>query len=241
MAAKSKIEWTEDTWNPVTGCTPISAGCTNCYAYAMANRLKSMRCPKYADGFDVRLHLSSLDEPLKWKGPRLVFVNSMSDLFHEDVPAEFIQDVFTVMNAAQTHTFQVLTKRDERLLMLSPSIKWTPNIWQGVTVESADHTYRIDRLRKTGAAVKFVSFEPLLGDIGAIDLTAVNWAIVGGESGPRARPIALDWVLNLKNQCDSQNVAFYFKQWGGVNKSKSGRELLGRTWDDMPSILPPRR
>ncbi|MBS3873118.1 MAG: phage Gp37/Gp68 family protein [Firmicutes bacterium] len=236
MSAKSKIEWTENTWNPVTGCTRISDGCKNCYAYTMANRLMHMGSAKYEDGFSVRTHESALDEPLKWRKPRLVFVNSMSDLFHEDIPFRFIEQVFEVMNKAPMHTFQILTKRALRLAELAPQLNWTPNIWQGVTVESSEHKYRVDALRTVASAVRFISFEPLLNDIGAVNLSGIQWSIVGGESGPGARPMESDWVLNLKEQCDQQVVPFYFKQWGGTHKKKAGRILLGQTWDNMPIV-----
>lgn len=238
MTVRSKIEWTENTWNPVTGCSRISDGCANCYAYTMANRLMHMGSAKYLNGFNVRTHESALCEPLKWRKPKLVFVNSMSDLFHEEVPTAFIQQVFKVMNGAPIHTFQILTKRAERLAELAPKLHWTPNIWQGVTVEGPRYISRIDALRTVNSTVRFISFEPLLDDIGTVDLTNINWAIIGGESGPGARPMELEWVLNLKEQCHLQNVPFYFKQWGGVHKKKTGRTLLGRTWDDMPPVSP---
>ncbi|MDD2498108.1 MAG: phage Gp37/Gp68 family protein [Desulfitobacteriaceae bacterium] len=236
MALKSKIEWTENTWNPVTGCTRISDGCQNCYACTLANRLKLMGSPKYANGFKVTLHSHCLGEPLRWKKPSLVFVNSMSDLFHEDVPFEFINQVFEVMNHASQHTFQVLTKRAERMAELASSLNWTPNIWQGVTVESDHYKYRMDCLRKVPAKIRFVSFEPLIDEVKNIDFSGIDWAIVGGESGFRARAMQLEWILSIKNQCESQGTLFYFKQWGGVNKKKAGRILLGQTWDDMPNM-----
>lgn len=234
--AKSKIEWTESTWNPVTGCTKLSDGCANCYAYTMTNRLHQMGNHKYRNGFQVTLHESCLMDPVSWKRPLVIFVNSMSDLFHEDVPMDYIRAVFSVMNQAHWHTFQVLTKRAERLAELSPDLIWSDNIWQGVTVENEKYKARIDYLRKVPAAVRFVSFEPLLGDVGPVNLDDIDWAIVGGESGFNCRPMELDWVLNIKRQCDKQNTLFYFKQWGGVQKKKNGRELLGRTWDDMPPL-----
>lgn len=236
MAYKSKIEWTENTWNPVTGCTKISDGCLNCYACRMAHRLQRMGHAKYANGFNLALQKDCLEDPLKWKKPSLIFVNSMSDLFHEDVPIDYIKQIFSVMNQAKWHTFQILTKRAERLSELSEQFNWSDNIWQGVTVESEKYKGRIDYLRKVPASVKFISFEPLIGDIGDINLSGINWAIVGGESGINCRKIEQDWVLNIKAQCEQQNVCFYFKQWGGVNKKKNGRELLGKTWDDMPEI-----
>lgn len=236
MAMKSKIEWTENTWNPVTGCTKISDGCKNCYALTMANRLKLMGNEKYANGFDITMHEYCLGDPLGWKKPSFIFVNSMSDLFHEDIPFSFIQKVFDVMNNASWHTFQVLTKRAERLLELADKLYWTDNIWQGVTVESNKYKNRIDALRIVPSKVRFISFEPLISEVNNIDLTNINWAIVGGESGPKARKMNPEWVYAIKDECERQNVMFYFKQWGGKNKKKAGRILMGRTWDDMPEI-----
>lgn len=236
MAVNSKIEWTESTWNPVTGCTKISEGCKNCYAFTLANRLKLMGNAKYLNGFDITLHESCLEDPLKWKKPSLVFVNSMSDLFHEAIPYEFIIKVFEVMNRAQRHTFQVLTKRAERLAEVAKNLNWTPNIWQGVTVESNVYKNRIDYLRKVPAKVRFISFEPLISEIKSVDLSNIDWAIVGGESGFKAREMRQEWVLTLKEECENQKVLFYFKQWGGVNKKKSGRLLLGKTWDSKPPL-----
>jgi len=236
MAQKSKIEWTENTWNPVTGCTKISAGCKNCYAHKMALRLQSMGQAKYINGFSVTLHPGCLEDPFNWKKPSMIFVNSMSDLFHKDVPIDYIKDVFSVMNSTPQHTYQILTKRAERLTEIAGELTWTSNIWQGVTVENISTVTRIDFLRKIPAVVKFISFEPLLGDIGDINLSNINWAIVGGESGVGARPVEEKWILNIKKQCERQNVLFYFKQWGGKNKKKSGRELLGKTWDSMPAM-----
>jgi len=236
MAIKTKIEWTENTWNPVTGCTKISDGCKNCYAYAMAKRLKLMGNEKYANGFEITLHEKCLNDPLKLKKPSLIFVNSMSDLFHEDIPFDFIKKVFDVMNKASWHTFQILTKRAERLAELNDSLNWTNNIWQGVTVESGKYKNRIDALRKVQAKVRFISFEPLIGEVKNIDLSGIDWAIVGGESGFGAREMKPEWIYSIKNECDRQNVLFYFKQWGGTNKKKAGRILLGQTWDAMPEI-----
>jgi protein gp37 len=237
MALKSKIEWTENTWNPVTGCTKLSEGCENCYAQKMAFRLQKMGNEKYSNGFNVTLHEYCLNDPLTWKKPSRVFVNSMSDLFHEDIPLEYIQRVFAVMRYALQHTFQILTKRTDRLVELSTQLSWTPNIWQGITVENRRHIGRIDHLRSVPAYTKFISFEPLLGDIGVINLSNIDWAIVGGESGPRARHIDEQWVINIKKQCEEQDVLFYFKQWGGTNKKEAGRKLLGRTWDDIPATV----
>jgi len=234
MGIDSKIEWTESTWNPVTGCTKISSGCKNCYAERMARRLKAMGQKNYRSGFKVRCHQHTLDIPLRWKKPQMVFVNSMSDLFHKDVPDDFILDVFSTMRQAQQHQYQILTKRVERLAELSPELSWLENIWMGVTVEAVDYKYRIDYLRCTGANIKFLSFEPLLGDLGELNLDGIDWVIVGGESGPGSRPIEIGWVRNIREQCLAQNVPFFFKQWGGINKKRTGRLLDGKTWDEMP-------
>lgn len=212
--AESSIEWTDVTWNPVTGCKKISPGCKFCYAEVMARRLKSMRVPKYKDGFAIRTHYDSLNVPFSWKKPRIVFVNSMSDLFHDEIPLEFIKAVFAVMNSTPQHTYQVLTKRSDRLIDVSPELKWSPNIWMGVSVENRNYIHRIDELRQTGASVKFLSIEPLLADVGTLNLTDINWVIVGGESGHGARPIKYDWIKSIKNQCDQGNIPFFFKQWG---------------------------
>ena len=234
MAGKSAIEWTESTWNPVTGCTKISPGCLNCYAERMALRLKAMGQHNYRNGFKVTCHKESLDLPLRWKKPQMIFVNSMSDLFHKDVSDDFIMDIFSTMQFAKQHQYQILTKRAERLAQLSPELPWRKNIWMGVTVESAEYKYRIDYLRYTSAHIKFLSLEPLLNDIGELDLNEIDWVIVGGESGPGARPMKIEWVRNIREQCLAQKVPFFFKQWGGVNKKKAGRLLDGRTWDKMP-------
>ncbi|MHC4124504.1 MAG: DUF5131 family protein [Planctomycetota bacterium] len=231
---KSKIEWTESTWNPVTGCTKISSGCLNCYAERMAKRLKAMGQPNYCNGFKVTCHQHTLDMPLRWKKPQMVFVNSMSDLFHKDVPDDFVFDIFSTMRQAQQHQYQILTKRVERLAKLSPELSWLENIWMGVTVEAAEYKYRIEHLRYTGAKIKFLSLEPLLGDLGELNLDEIDWVIVGGESGPGARPIEISWVRNIREQCLAQNVPFFFKQWGGINKKKTGRLLDSKTWDEMP-------
>ncbi|MHC4364988.1 MAG: DUF5131 family protein [Planctomycetota bacterium] len=234
MAWNSKIEWTESTWNPVTGCTKISVGCKNCYAERIAMRLRAAGSPNYASGFRVRPHPHALDIPLRWRRPRVIFVNSMSDLFHEDVSLDFILQVFDVMSRAPHHRFQVLTKRSDRLLDLSPRLTWPENILMGVTVENADYIFRIDHLRQTSAALKFVSFEPLLGPVPDIDFKGIDWVIVGGESGPRARPIKPDWVIDIRDQCLTENIPFFFKQWGGTNKKKSGRKLQGKTYSQTP-------
>jgi len=233
----SKIEWTESTWNPVTGCTKISPGCLNCYAERMAKRLKAMRQKNYRNGFSVTCHPHVLNMPLRWKKPQMIFVNSMSDLFHESVPDKFILDIFDVMNKASQHQFQILTKRAERFADLSSALPWAENIWMGVTVESENYKDRIDYLRYTSAHIKFLSLEPLLGDLGELDFTDIDWVIVGGESGPGARPIQIDWVRNIREQCVSQNVPFFFKQWGGTNKKKAGKILDRRIWNQMPNAF----
>jgi len=235
MATNSPIEWTDATWNPVTGCSKISPGCKHCYAERMASRLKAMGQKNYSNGFEVTLQPHMLELPLHWKTPKRVFVNSMSDLFHVDVPASYIKDVFDVMHRAHWHQFQLLTKRAARIEELSPKLKWQPNIWMGVSVENEEYLYRIDHLRKTGAHVKFLSLEPLLGPLPKMDLRGIDWAIVGGESGPGARPMNADWVTDIREQCAEAGVAFFFKQWGGVQKKKAGRTLEGRTWDQMPA------
>ena len=234
MAFQSAIEWTQSTWNPVTGCTKLSAGCRNCYAERMAKRLQAMGQPSYRNGFRLTCHPELVELPLRWRQPKMVFVNSMSDLFHADVPLDFIQSIFATMNRARRHVFQVLTKRADRLAELSPCLDWTENIWMGVTVESAPYKDRIDTLRTSGASLKFLSLEPLLGDLGELDLAGIDWVIVGGESGPGARPILPEWVRDIRGQCLRREVPFFFKQWGGTNKKKSGRTLDGRTWDQMP-------
>ncbi len=234
MATKSAIEWTESTWNPVTGCNKISPGCKNCYAERLAKRLKAMGQANYKNGFRLTLQPQMLELPLSWKKPQTIFVNSMSDLFHKNVPLEYIHQVFDVMKRAHWHRFQVLTKRSSRLAELSPLLEWSPNIWMGVSVESQKYDYRIDNLRRTGAAIKFLSLEPLLGALKNLNLSEMDWAIVGGESGYGARPILEEWVTEIRHQCQNQNVAFFFKQWGGTNKKKTGRLLEGRTWDEMP-------
>lgn len=237
MGQKSSIEWTESTWNPVTGCDKISPGCANCYAERMAKRLQAMGQPNYANGFKVTLHEHVLEMPLTWKKPQMIFVNSMSDLFHRDVPLSFIQRVFDVMQRASWHTFQVLTKRSERLSELAGDLEWPDNVWMGVSVETADFLHRLDHLRSVPANVRFISFEPLLGSVGRINLTSIDWCIVGGESGPGARPIRKMWVTEIRDQCLTAGVPFFFKQWGGTNKKKTGRELEDRTWSELPQVL----
>lgn len=234
MADGSSIEWTEATWNPVTGCTKISPGCKHCYALRMANRLQAMRQPNYRNGFEVTLQPQALELPLQWKKARRIFVNSMSDLFHPEIPERYVAQVFDVMRRAHWHQFQVLTKRSDRLAELSPRLDWRPNIWMGVSVERIDYAFRIDDLRRTGARIKFLSLEPLLGPLANLDLSGVDWVIVGGESGPKARPMNAEWVTDLRSQCRRARVPFFFKQWGGVRKKSTGRVLEGRTWDEMP-------
>lgn len=232
--AQSSIEWTQMTWNPTTGCDKISAGCKYCYAEIIARRLKAMGLPKYANGFKLTVHEDALGTPYTWAKPKVVFVNSMSDLFHKDVPVNFIRKVFKVMNDCSHHTFQVLTKRSERLAAVGRRLKWTPNIWMGVSVENALVMHRIDDLRHTSAAVKFLSLEPLIGPLPALNLRGIDWVIVGGESGPGARPMEKSWVLEIQHQCRKAGVAFFFKQWGGSRKKHAGRLLNGRTYDEMP-------
>ena len=234
--ATSKIEWTESTWNPVTGCTKISSGCKNCYAERMALRLQKMGNRNYRDGFNVATHEHVLEYPLNWKKPQTIFVNSMSDLFHEEIPDDFIMKVFAVMQEAYWHRFQILTKRSERLKRLSAKLNWTNNIWVGVSVENSGVQYRIDDLRQVPAALRFLSIEPLIGPLESVSLSNIDWVIVGGESGPKARPMLEEWVLDIKDQCKIQHVPFFFKQWGGVNKKKTGRLLHGKTWDEMPMV-----
>jgi protein gp37 len=235
MALQSSIEWTEATWNPVTGCSKISPGCKHCYAERMAFRLQAMGHANYRNGFNVTIHEDALDLPVRWKRPQTIFVNSMSDLYHRDVPLSFIQKVFATMHQAGWHRYQILTKRPERLIELDAKLAWAPHVWQGVTVEHPDYYGRIDLLRESGAHVKFLSLEPLLAAMPRLDLHGIDWVIVGGESGPGARPMAGEWVAEIRDQCLRAGVAFYFKQWGGVFKKRNGRELEGRTWDEMPA------
>jgi protein gp37 len=234
MALRSKIEWTESTWNPVTGCTKTSPGCKNCYAEKFALRLKAANNPSYVNGFQLTLHERVLCLPLKWHKPQTIFVNSMSDLFHESVPDEFIFYVFNIMNQANWHRYQILTKRSDRLLQLNSKLNWAPHIWMGVSVENSEYIYRVNQLRQTNAAIKFLSFEPLLGLINDVNLDGIDWVIAGGESGPCARPMESHWVTAIRDQCQNSEVPFFFKQWGGIRKKKAGRELEGRTWDEMP-------
>jgi protein gp37 len=232
--ARSSIEWTHATWNPVTGCTKLSDGCKHCYAERMAKRLKAMGVAHYRTGFRLATHDDALTLPLKWKRPQLIFVNSMSDLFHEEVPLEFIQEVFATMRQASWHQFQILTKRAERLAELDAEIDWPKNVWMGVSVENSANRERVDSLRATGATIKFLSLEPLLGPIPRLNLRGIHWVVVGGESGPGARPMSEEWVLDIRDQCQRAKVAFFFKQWGGTFKRRNGRELQGRLWDDLP-------
>jgi len=234
MAQLSSIEWTDATWNPVTGCTKVSPGCKNCYADRMAKRLQAMGQPRYRNGFSVTLQPDLLEEPLRWRTPKLVFVNSMSDLFHEAVPFEYIRRVSEVMERADWHVFQVLTKRHERLAALAGQLRWPANVWMGVSVESQDYVVRIGSLRRIPAAVRFLSVEPLLGPMPFLPLKGIHWVIVGGESGPRARPMQKEWVRAIRDRCRRKGVRFFFKQWGGVHKAKSGRLLDGRAWDELP-------
>jgi len=236
MVTRSRIEWTSSTWNPVTGCNPVSAGCEHCYAERMARRLQGMGVPKYRYGFKLTLHPDVVEDPLKWKKPRVIFTTSMSDLFHPDIPLEYLRGVFDVMRRADWHVFQVLTKRSKRLATLAPKLPWPDNVWMGVTVENEHYQYRIDHLRRVPAHVRFLSMEPLLGPVRDLNLENIHWVIVGGESGPGARPMHKDWVVDIRRECKRQGAAFFFKQWGGVNKKQTGRLLDGRTWDDMPAL-----
>ncbi len=236
MAQGSSIEWTESTWNPVTGCTKISPGCKHCYAERMAKRLQAMGQPRYRNGFDVTMQDDLIDLPLRWKKPRVIFVNSMSDLFHADVPDGFIARCFDTMQRASQHTFQVLTKRPERVVEMASDLPWPSNVWMGTSIESRDYVWRSRELSKVPAAIRFLSVEPLLGPIPRLPLNRIDWVIVGGESGPGARPMMEEWVLQIRNRCLRHRIPFFFKQWGGVNKKRAGRELGGRIWDEMPQL-----
>lgn len=235
MATNSKIEWTEMTWNPVTGCTKISQGCKNCYAERMAKRLKAMGNGRYRNGFRVTLHPDLIEMPYRWREPRLVFVNSMSDLFHESVPLSFIKQAFETMVGCPQHTFQLLTKRSHRLRELAPKLPWPKNLWIGVSVEDERVVSRIDDLAAVPAAIRFLSCEPLIGPLDHLPLRGIDWVIVGGESGPRARPMEKAWVESILRQCRAADVPFFFKQWGGVRKDLTGRKLSGRTYNEMPA------
>ena len=234
MSNTSPIEWTDATWNPVTGCSKISPGCKFCYAERLAHRLQAMGQTNYRNGFAVTMQPHMLEHPLHWKQPRRIFVNSMSDLFHTDVPPAYIAYVFDVMRRAKWHQYQVLTKRSERLLELNATLKWQPQIWMGVSIENEDYLFRADHLRKTGAYIKFLSIEPLLGPLHKLNLRGIDWVIVGGESGPGARALDAAWVREIRDRCRHDRVPFFFKQWGGVFKSRTGRVLDNRTWDEMP-------
>jgi protein gp37 len=236
MSTHSAIEWTQSTWNPITGCSKISQGCKHCYAERMAMRLKAMGHPNYSNGFTLALHEQALHLPLTWKHPQIIFVNSMSDLFHEDVPFEFIEKIFSIMNEASWHTFQILTKRSQRLVEIDSQLHWPENVWMGVTVESQNYKYRIDNLRQCHSQIKFISLEPLLGPIAGMDLSGINWVITGGESGPGARPIEKDWVIDVRDQCIASSIPFFFKQWGGVRKKLNGRLLEGKIWNELPQL-----
>lgn len=236
MAIGSSIEWTEATWNPITGCTKISSGCVNCYAERMARRLQAMGQANYRNGFYLAVHEKLFDLPLKWRRPKTIFVNSMSDLFHEKLHESIIIKLFDVMKTAFWHNFQVLTKRTERLVKIGDKIQWPDNVWMGATIENSNYMHRLKELKKSGAKQKFLSLEPLLGPIEDVDLSGIDWVIVGGESGPNARPIRPEWVINIRDICIKQNVPFFFKQWGGKNKKKSGRMLEGKIWDQRPLV-----
>ncbi|HYF94405.1 MAG TPA: phage Gp37/Gp68 family protein [Symbiobacteriaceae bacterium] len=236
MGANSSIEWTEATWNPVTGCSKISQGCKNCYAERMAKRLQAMGNPRYANGFELTLHPDLLALPLSWRQPRRIFVNSMSDLFHPDVPTEYIGQVFKTMVAARHHTFQILTKRTDRAGAVAHLLPWPENVWMGASVESAEVVERIANLQTIPARVRFLSVEPLLGPIPELPVAGIHWVIAGGESGPGARPMDPEWVRLIRDQCVANGVAFFFKQWGGMNKKAAGRVLDGRTWGEWPSL-----
>jgi|SRR4051812_24702044 len=238
MAKRSSIEWTEMTWNPVTGCTKISPGCKHCYAETMTRRLVAMRSPRYRNGFTVTLQEDLVDLPRRWRSPKTIFVNSMSDLFHDDIPQDYISRVFRTMVDCPQHTFQVLTKRGQRLVELAPSLPWTRNIWMGVSVENQKYAHRAELLREVRSAVRFLSVEPMLGPIPALPLNGIDWVIVGGESGRGARPLERSWVVDVFRQCRQAGVPFFFKQWGGVQKHTTGRKIFGRTYDEMPEARP---
>mgnify|MGYP003594100691 CR=1 FL=1 len=235
MSGKSKIEWTESTWNPVTGCSPMFAGCQYCYAARFAKRLQAMGNPRYKNAFEVTVHDDLISLPLSWKKPQMIFVNSMSDLFHEKVSDDVIKRIFTTMNSTPQHTYQILTKRAERLMQLSPELTWSNNIWMGVSIENEDVVFRADLLRETDAHIKFISAEPLLSSLDKLSLKGIDWLIVGGESGPGSRPMLEDWVLALKAKAEDTGTAFFFKQWGGTNKKKAGSLLQGKSYKAYPT------
>jgi protein gp37 len=241
MSALTKISWTRASWNPVTGCDRVSAGCAHCYAERMAHRLQKMGQVKYKNGFKVTLHDDALTLPLTWKKPRLIFVNSMSDLFHKDVPLEFIKKIFDVMSQAEWHIFQLLTKRSERLASLAPKLPWPENIWAGVTVESAQYYKRLDDLRQVPSEVRFVSMEPMLGPMSDFPIDDIDWIVLGGESGPGARPMEKQWVNEVHNRCKQNNIPFFFKQWGGSNRKETGCLLDGKCYHEMPQLKTPSR
>lgn len=235
MSGKTKIEWTESSWNPVTGCSPVSAGCQHCYAARFAKRLQAMGNQRYRNAFNVTVHDDLISAPLSWKKPQMVFVNSMSDLFHDNVPDDIIKQIFNTMNRASIHTFQILTKRAERLARLAPELQWSNNIWMGVSIENTAAIYRADLLKLTEAHIKFISAEPLLSSLTGLNLLGIDWLIVGGESGPGSRPMLEEWVLELRNMAEENDVAFFFKQWGGTNKKKAGSLLQGKSYKYYPS------
>lgn len=241
MAQASSIEWTEATWNPVTGCHQISPGCAHCYAKTFAERWRGIPGHHYEQGFDLRLWPERLEQPLRWRRPRVIFVNSMSDLFHEGIPDDYVAEVFDVMVRAPQHTFQILTKREDRLADLAPDLPWPANVWMGVTIENRRFVRRADRLREVPAAVRFISAEPLLGPLEGLDLTGIDWLISGGESGHRHRRVDVEWLRELRDRCTDAGVAYFFKQWGGRTPKAGGRELDGRTWDEMPVPQPGRQ
>src|SRR4051812_44516368 len=237
VPGQTSIEWTETTWNPVTGCDQVSPGCAHCYAKTFAERWKGVPDHPYEQGFALRLWPERIEQPLKWKRPRRIFVNSMSDMFHERIPNEFIAEVFAVMERADHHIFQVLTKREERLVELAPSLPWPPNIWMGVSIENRRFVHRADALREVPAAVRFISAEPLLGPLDDLNLDGIDWLIAGGESGARHRRVDADWIRELRDACTDEGVAFFFKQWGGHRPKSNGRELDGRQWDEYPEPI----
>jgi protein gp37 len=237
VADRSAIEWTEATWNPVTGCSKVSPGCAHCYAETFAERWRGVPGHPYEQGFDLRLWPARLEQPLRWRRPRTIFVNSMSDLFHEAIPESFLREIFDVMVRADHHIFQILTKREERMAELAPTLPWPENVWMGVTIENRRFARRADRLREVPAAVRFISAEPLLGPLERLDLEGIDWLIAGGESGPKHRAVREEWVLDLRDRCSEANVPFFFKQWGGVRSKTGGRVLDGRTWDEMPAAV----
>jgi protein gp37 len=237
MADKSAIEWTEASWNPATGCSKVSPGCAHCYAETFAERFRGVPSHPYEQGFDLKIWSERLDLPLRWRRPRMIFVNSMSDLFHEAIPDDFIRGVFDVMGEAAWHTFQILTKRHDRLAELGATLDWHANVWMGVTIENRRFVHRADRLREVGAAVRFISAEPLLGPLEGLDLDGIDWLIAGGESGPRHRCVREEWIVDLRDRCQEEGVAFFFKQWGGLRSKTGGRKLQGRTWDEFPQPL----